>query len=146
MLLWTPHFVRIRKFSQPPCLYLPPCTRQKRVSDMDFFTFSWLVWFHTENRVQLPQQRQIQDYWAMLLVRNLSLFLFWTLSLRDGFLLFILVRPSVRWSVRLSLNIWDCSLVFSETLHEVRGQESRGSDMVVISKNILIRGLRGIKY
>ena len=51
--------------------------------------------------------------------------------------------PSVRLSVFKYLG--DRSLVFSETLHEVRGQLSKKSDTAEIWKKILIRGLRGIR-
>ena len=60
-----------------------------------------------------------------------------------GSMVIALVRPSASRSVFKYLG--DRSLVFSETLHEVRGQLSKENDTTGILKKILIWGLRGIK-
>ena len=53
--------------------------------------------------------------------------------------------PSVHLSVGLSVfkYLRDCSLVFSETLHEVRGQLSKKSDTAEILKKNLNMGIKG---
>ena len=54
------------------------------------------------------------------------------------------VRPSV---VRPSVFKYhgNCSLVLSQTLHDVRGQEGKKCDTARILKKILMFGLKGIK-
>ena len=58
-----------------------------------------------------------------------------------GSIVIALVRPSVRPSVFKYLR--DRSLVFSETLHEVRGQLSKKSDTAEILKKNLNPGIKG---
>ena len=58
-----------------------------------------------------------------------------------GSIIIALVCPSVGLSVFKYLR--DRSLVFSETLHEVRGQLSKKSDTVKILKKNLDPGIKG---
>ena len=62
-----------------------------------------------------------------------------------GSIVIALVRLSVRPSVRLSVfkYLRDRSLVFFETLHEVRGQLSKKSDTAEILKKNLNPGIKG---
>ena len=70
-------------------------------------------------------------------------FVFWTLSLPDGVHSFH-PRLVVSQTIIFINYFRDRSLVFSESLHEVRGQESEESDTAGILKKILIWGLQRI--
>ena len=58
-----------------------------------------------------------------------------------GSMVIALVSPLVRWSVFKYLG--DRSLVFSETLHEVRDHLSKESDTAEILKKNLNAGIKG---
>ena len=103
--------------------------------------WSWKYWnvsFFRNHR--LPCCSFISLEWKPLKV-GIKMIIFWTPGLPLGSIVIALVRLSVFLSVFNYLR--DRSLVFAETLHEVRGQLSTKSDMAEILKKNLNPGIKG---